>query len=393
MKHILYCEWDEFTKEDALEIFPQLGYDTEMIHYEWRNLGKDEEFAEELTKRLQKTENGKAYFSFVFSYNFFPVVSQVCEKMSLPYISLVFDSPFYPLTSTEINNSVNHIYTFDRKQVEEVKKQGITTIHYSPLPVNGPRITKQTSALADLPYEHEVTFLGQLYRGEYDFYDQMHDTLPVGLRGALDGLVAAQSQVFGQDLIGNPDILSDKVIDELHSHVKFELSGRFKLDERVLLRDMIRRKVTKNERWDLMERLGRVANVDLYSFPYDVFPAGVTPKGYADYVKEMPRIFNRSKINLNLTLRTIISGIPLRVTDVLAAGGFLITTYQEEIAAQFVDGDELVLAYTPNDLCEKCSWYLQNDAERERIAANGRKKVQKQFDYLKILSDIIKKSL
>ena len=54
--------------------------------------------------------------------------------------------------------------------------------------------------------------------------------------------------------------------------------------------------------------------------------------GYADYYEQMPKIFRLSDVNLNISLRTIQTGIPLRVLDVLACGGFLISNYQEELA-------------------------------------------------------------
>ena len=44
--------------------------------------------------------------------------------------------------------------------------------------------------------------------------------------------------------------------------------------------------------------------------------------GYADYYKQMPHIFHDAKINLNIALRVIQTGIPLRVLDVMGCGGF-----------------------------------------------------------------------
>lgn len=76
--------------------------------------------------------------------------------------------------------------------------------------------------------------------------------------------------------------------------------------------------------------------------------------------------------------------------DVLAAGGFLITNYQEEIAEYFVDGQDLVMAYTPEDMVEKTAYYLEHDEERKAIALNGQKKVMENFAYTKLLPEILK---
>ena len=46
----------------------------------------------------------------------------------------------------------------------------------------------------------------------------------------------------------------------------------------------------------------------------------------------MPEVFRKSKINLNITLRSIISGISLRVYDILGAGGSVSYTHLEMTA-------------------------------------------------------------
>ena len=57
--------------------------------------------------------------------------------------------------------------------------------------------------------------------------------------------------------------------------------------------------------------------------------------GGVDTLKEMPKVFRQSKINLNLSTRSIKTGIPQRVWDILGAGGFLITNYQNELNKYF----------------------------------------------------------
>ncbi|MBR5969126.1 MAG: glycosyltransferase [Lachnospiraceae bacterium] len=389
--NILYYTWEEFCAEDGIASFRALGHVVEVISFEWRNIGYDEDFEQEVLRRLRREEKGKRYYDAVFSFNFFPVISAACQKASVPYISLIFDSPFLPLTSVQIDNPCNHVYTFDRKQAEQMRREGHLTVHYSPLGVAGERIRQLTEPLYTQPYEHEVCFLGTLYNDEFDFYDQI-SYLPPYLKGWFDGVLAAQENVFGFDLIGDETVISRGQISEMHEYVKFQRTAHFTMDENVVLRDMLRKKVTKTERPKLLGMLAKHFSVDLYTRPKQVVPPGVREFGYAEYMKQMPRIFNRSKINLNITLRTIISGIPLRVTDVLAAGGFLITTYQEEIAAQFKDGVELVIAYTPEDLVEKCAYYLTHDEEREAIAAAGRAKVLEEFDYATIFTRMIKES-
>lgn len=61
------------------------------------------------------------------------------------------------------------------------------------------------------------------------------------------------------------------------------------------------------------------------------------------------------QVNLNISLKTIRTGIPLRILDILASGGFVISNFQEELAEYFRLGEEMV---TYGDLEEL--YYLVN---------------------------------
>jgi spore maturation protein CgeB len=135
--------------------------------------------------------------------------------------------------------------------------------------------------------------------------------------------------------------------------------------------------------------------VDLYTDDENVCMPGVRNRGLADYWNKAPKIYNRSKINLNFTIRNIRSGLPLRIWDILGAGGFLITNYQPEIEMYFKNGEDLVFFTEKDDLREKVSYYLTHEEERKRIAMNGQRKVRKlhgyqqRFDEMKkIIQDI-----
>ena len=82
---------------------------------------------------------------------------------------------------------------------------------------------------------------------------------------------------------------------------------------------------------------------------------------------------------MNITSKTIESGIPQRIFDILACEGFCITNYQSEIAEYFEEDNELVIYYDMQDLINKVEYYLANEEERKRIAENGYKKVNEAF--------------
>ena len=109
-------------------------------------------------------------------------------------------------------------------------------------------------------------------------------------------------------------------------------------------------------------------------------------KGVAGYFTTMPLIFRYSKINLNITHRMIQTGVPLRIMDILGAGGFLFTNYQKDMEDRFQDGEHLVIYYSAEDLIEKVGFYLKHEQERKRIAHNGHKLVGEEYTMDKLLS-------
>ena len=104
---------------------------------------------------------------------------------------------------------------------------------------------------------------------------------------------------------------------------------------------------------------------------------------------EMPKVFNLSKINLNMTMRPIETGLPLRCFDILGCGGFLMTNYQEELNDMFVIGQDLEAYSSPDELIDKCAYYLSHEDERAAIARNGYEKVRAAHTHFHRLRDML----
>ena len=439
---ILYYDWDEFNGKDCRDAMERLGHqvDTIKLKMEGYDLTPEIEraFYEKITGIKLQAESeeiadvksmvesaiiGNAnsisdgesvstghmhrlIYDLVFSFDYFPNISEVCQKLQIPYVSWVFDCPHYTLDSHTTPNPVNHIFLFDKRLYAQMAAKnsrlandtaaqiGTQTFHYSPLAVNAERLSQLCHDLdaetdGRIIYEHEVCFLGSLYDNEYNFYDQVN-YLPPYLKGYVDAVIAAQERVFGADFFTEDAIFSDEHVRQLREYIKFENTGKYEINYDNVIRDILRKKVTVNERHHILAEMGKRFETVLYTTPGAKEIPGVCNLGVADYTTKMPRVFRRSKINLNITLRSILSGVPLRVVDILAAGGFLLTNYQEEIAEYFVDGQDLVIAYTPEDMIEKTAYYLEHDDERKAIAAAGQKKVLENFAYTKLLPEILR---
>ena len=390
---ILYYFWDEFNGEDCQDAMLRLGHHVDVIKASSGSFELTEQMEAAFEEAFRREEEGKRYYDMVYSFDYFPGISEICQKHGMPYVSWVFDCPHYTLDSPTLSNPVNRGYVFDRALFTRLKNRGVDTVRYSPLGVNSDRLSEFCDELdrqtdGHIIYEHDVCFLGNLYDNEYNFYDQV-GFLPEELRGYVDGVIAAQESVFGIDFFSDKNVMTDQVKAELHKYINFEKKGNYELDYDNVLMDILRKKVTVNERHHILETMGHYFDTVMYTTPDAKKIEGVANLGLAHYVTRMPRVFHRSRINLNITLRSILSGVPLRVMDVMAAGGFLLTSYTEEIAEYFTDGVELAIATTPEEMVEKAAYYLAHEEERQQIALLGQKKVREKFAYTGLLKDML----
>lgn len=390
---ILYYYWDEFNGEDCMDAMKRLGHQVDVLKLKLESYDLTPQVDEKFRSLLTKEIDGKRYYDIVYSFDYYPCISDACSKYETPYVSWVFDCPHYTLDSHTITNPVNRVFVFDKERCNEMRDKGVNTVQYSPLGVNEKRLSefcKKLDAETDgkIFYQHDVCFLGNLYDNEYNFYDQVQN-LPPDLKEYIDGVIDNQEKIYGQDLFSDKKIITPVHIKKLREYIRFESSGNYDLDYDRIILDMLRTKVTVNERRHILEKMGERFDAVLYTMPGAKPIAGVSNLGIADYTTKMPLVFRRSKINLNITLRSIISGVPLRVMDILAAGGFLITTYQKEIEEYFEDGKELVIARTPEEMLELTAYYLEHEDERKEIAAAGQKKVYEEFAYTKLLPKIL----
>ena len=111
----------------------------------------------------------------------------------------------------------------------------------------------------------------------------------------------------------------------------------------------------------------------------------ITIHDWVSYDTGMPQVFKDSKINLNPSLRIIRSGISLRCMDILGCGGFLLSSYQPELAEYFTMDEEVVLYDSMEDAVAKTEFYLKHGDLRKSIAQRGYEKVKAEFNYPKQL--------
>ncbi|MCI5620237.1 MAG: DUF3880 domain-containing protein [Lachnospiraceae bacterium] len=371
---ILYYDWDEYTGRDCMDIMKALGWMVSVVKYRLTDYENDASFEEQMSRVL------KMGYDCIFSFNFYPILSKIAKENGILYLSWVFDSPHLTLESDTISNTCNRVFVFDRKLCEKYQERGISTISYMPLAYNGTRMNDFPRGRAR-EYQHEVCFLGTLYDDSYNFWDQIK-FIPENERGYVEGIIACQQLIYGMDLC--EQLMTSERCKQLLQYISVELPENYEDCRNDILRKMIQKKITVEERRNLLQRVGERFSLDLYS-PKEPDNLPVNYLGYADYLTQMPEIFYTSKINLNITLRSIQSGIPLRVIDILGVGGFVLSNYQAEFEEYFTYGKDIVWFDCPEDLVEKIGYFLRNDELRERLASQGHETASQIFTYEKLL--------
>ena len=154
-------------------------------------------------------------------------------------------------------------------------------------------------------------------------------------------------------------------------------------------RFFIDRKITELERKKLLRAVSDNFNTNLYTHNPTPYLPNIHNFGAIDPYNVMPYVFKCSRINLNITLRSIYTGIPLRAIDIMGSGGFLMSNYQPDMDEYFENGTDYIMYDGNDDLINKCRYYLEHEDERTEIAASGHEKIKAHHTYEMRLNEIL----
>lgn len=380
--NILFLDWGCFGKADAVFSLQQMGHTIHMFQHS--------EYIERISPSFDMAIDQfieEHHIDLCFSFNFYALLSEGAKRHNLKYIAFVYDTPFVMLYSYTIINPNNYVFLFDSKQYHSLKQMGINTVYYSPLPVNGTIIDYLlTQNYNKDKLSADVSFVGALYNEDHNFFSRL-DGISDYSKGYLDGIMKAQLKISGYNFI--EDVLPKEVLSDIQNiiHYDFEHYG-IETPEYIVSNYFINRKLTELERIQLLTAASAHCNLRLYTLNKNAVIPNAENMGAVDYYSEMPYVFHNSKINLNITLRSIQSGIPLRCMDIMGNGGFLLTNYQEDFLKHFTPDVDFAYYEDENDLIHKIDFYLEHEEKRREIAQAGHQQVIKNHSYEKCFTDI-----
>ncbi len=365
----------------------RMGHEVGAYPVVLEKIGGDGEGEKEEKRLREFLKNNRV--DFVISNIFAPSVAQTTYELGIKFALYGMDSPMYETYLPVYPRYDNcYLFFFDRREYEMAKRKGYTNVYHMPLAADVAWTEKLVITDEEIrKYGCNVSFVGSLYSD--NVYDRYLKRFPATVQQIFTEMMEESAfQWDGRDRLGEsltPELaaLVKNTCPELYTR-PYELS-----DEYYLKGYFFGRKLTHIERALLLQLLAGQYDIHLYTRNDDIVPEGIRRFPEVSQMTGAFKVFYSSKINLNITLRSIESGIPLRIFDIMSVGGFVLTNYQEEIPDLFAEGKEIVTFKTPEELIDKADYYLKHDTERINIGINGYKKVKNCYTYEHQLRKII----
>ena len=393
MKIILYS-WGGLNEDILENKLNELGFEVIVLAKECEDYTMDASLAASLIGLINE-ESAEA----VVSFNYFPIVSMVCDTCKIPYFSWIYDAPHATLYSKTSSYVINQIGIFDRRFSEFLNGKCSLNTRHVPLAVDTEEFTRRINKESSNKIAvSDVSFVGSLYTDErkvnmYDLYHKQAEDAKEDVEEwkKLDAIVASHVFDYEKDFINEDLSWVNGFLKKYMDRNNMGLGDNFvECYEDVIRESVLEKRVTVLERQALMSAIAQNSADNGYTF--NLYTTSDTSKlkalnncnkGPVDYQNVMPKVFNTSKINLHISLRSIHTGMPLRMLDIMGCGGFLLSNAQEELLEFFDEGHHMVTYRSIDECLDKINYYLKHEDERKKIAQAGFERIRDEFNYEK----------
>lgn len=392
--NIIFYRYKSICEPDFIDAFRSLGID---VIEDNQGMAYDVSLDDKIMYLGNLIANKRPLF--VFSINYYPFIAMLCEKLHVFYVAVTVDCPVFEIFNTSVRSKFNRLFLFDKEQYRMIHNENPDCIFHLPLGAACDRLNNLLEDTSD--YKYDVSFVGSLYNEKDPLRSLIcGDIISASAKTSINESISLQlsSEVYGFSKLKQlltPEILS--ALKEADSDFYPSNMSIFDISDYVALSDYLCPHITFLERVKILNLIadslhtGSKNRLHLFTqSDTSKLSKHVNVHGGVDSLKEMPFVFRQSKINLNITTRSIASGLSQRIWDVLACRGFLITNYQPEIDLYFKDGVHLVTYHDYDELAEKTAYYLDHEDERKAIALNGFNEVDKRGKVIDRVIEIIK---
>lgn len=170
MKLLLYA-WNANNEQILADNLIRSGFEIVWFREPCKHYTRDMELALKMIPYIHSNE-----IEAVISFNYFPIISMICDTCKIPYYAWVYDCPHFTLYAKQIHLACNHIGIFDKEMVRKLQEKGVKTVCHVPLSIDTERfgLTIRKSGYKDSKvFRSDISFVGSLYTDEYNYYDML----------------------------------------------------------------------------------------------------------------------------------------------------------------------------------------------------------------------------
>lgn len=368
---------------DIFTTLREMGHEVDGLEYDFDSTEqKYDRRCEHLVSKL-KTR----HYDFVISYQFIKIVSTICMECGVIYASWIYDSPLMSLFSEEAYHPINYFFIFDKSQTKRMQQLGLKNVYHMPLAINPSRLSAITISDEDInKYKSDISFVGRLY--ENSVYDKIINKVPKHLKAELNERVMSHVCDWHQKNIW--PMASKELTDFWSVDNKYYKEVCGKLDHQLYVGNLFVRKKAEVDRINVLNALASRYKVDLYTSSKSAYlDESIQIHPEISYDTTMNKVYYSSRINLNITMPSIETGVCQRIFDIMGVGGFALSNYQEELDDFFEIGKDLEIFHDLDELMDKVDYYLHHERERLIISINGYKKVTSEHNIKKRLEKML----
>jgi len=312
-----------------------------------------------------------------FSQNVFhPFEWMQFKERGIERIAWCFDDPFRSIRNDEFYACLDRIFCFDPYLTKRLSRESPIPVDYLPAAASFDE-EQQGQAPLGVPDTIELSFVGSTGLQRFDDRllhwigekNQSFQTLKTFIDGYLqkgenipyEELLSLNGPIPGAEGLSRIRILEDIATFLVRLHY---LS--------VLLDTPAR--IYGDRGWSISALTGEISRL------YQGKPL--------DYTCETPWVYRHSRINLNTFNVQCVDSPTVRIFDVMACGGFMLTEYRPFLESIFKIGEEIEVFRTRRELRDKVDYYLSHPEERAKIARAGQICVLKGHRYRHRLQEL-----
>lgn len=319
---------------------------------------------------------------FVFTINHLGVdregvLIDLLEKIELPLASWFVDNPMLILAMYDkLISPITSIFTWDHDNIPALKEMGFTHVEYLSLGTDTARFVPPGKKFRQNPdWQADVSFVGNsMLRKVASRLEKI--VVPNTL---VDNLPVAAA-AFGESSERSIPAFLQQCFPQLFQAYESIPHAENRLGYQAALTW----EATRQYRFSCVQAMFPFQPLIVGDTGWeDLIPASVIWKKHSElnYYTDLPLFYPCSKINFNCTSKQMKGAVNQRVFDVPAAGAFLLTDYREQVENLFEPGKEIICYHSPEEAEELIARYLNNPAERKKIAEAAYKRILREHSY------------